>query len=178
LNNFFGPAALYVDYMRNQDDSRRRVAHEKLAAGILDLVQRMEQRRARLVGESVELRRRAYAVKLFMDHQDMFIDVLNELGFTFAQLKEIGGPAVRALVEDVPTLNVEAEMSARLESKTGSLSPNDVFDIQSFYTAIPYSNRIVAEKGSISRAQQARLFSRYGVVLSRSLEDLLGVYSR
>src|SRR3546814_7006825 len=53
---------------------------------------------------------------------------------------------MRALLEDVPTMNVEVEMAARLESKTGALSANDVLDIQSFYTAIPYSDRVVAEK--------------------------------
>jgi hypothetical protein len=176
LNTFIDPAAQYVDYMKNQDDANRRTAHVRLSASVADLVAKIEQRRARLAGETVGLRRRAYAVQLFVDYQDTFIRILNELGYSFAQLKALGGHAVRALIEDVPTLDVEAEMAARLESKTGVLSPNDVFDIQSFYTAIPYSSRVVAEKGSISRAQQARLDVKYSVHLSRSLNDLLGIY--
>lgn len=67
-------------------------------------------------------------------------------------------------------------MAARLKSKTGVLSANDVFDMQPFNTAIPHSDRVVAEKASISRAKQARLDSKYGVALSRSLEDLLDLY--
>jgi hypothetical protein len=178
INAFIDPADQYLDYMKNQDDARRRAAHSKLAAGTADLVARIEARRARLIGESVDLRRRAYAVQLFMDHQDTFIRILNSLGHSFEQLKALGERAVRALVEDVPTLNVEAEMAARLESKTGSIEPNDVFDMQSFYTAIPYSSRVVAEKGSISRARQAKLDARYQVALSQSLSDLLGAYSQ
>ena len=176
VNAVIDPAEQYLDFMTNQDDARRRAAHVHLTAGTNALVSRIEERRARLSGESVDLRRRAYAVHLFMDHQETFIRILNSLGYTFEQLKALGGRAVQALVQDVPTLNVEAEMAARLESKTGSISPNDVFDMQSFYTAIPYSSRVIAEKGSISRARQAKLDTKYEVVLSKSLNDLIGVY--
>lgn len=177
LNAFLDPAAQYIDFMKNQDEVNRRTAHARLAESAADLVARIEQRRARLAGETVDLRRRAYAVHLFMDYQDTFLRILNDLGYSFAQLNALGEHAVKALIEEVPTLDVEAEMSARLESKTGVLSPNDAFDIQSFYTAIPYASRVVAEKGSISRAQQARLDVKYSVKLSRSLNDLLGIYA-
>ncbi|EIM02337.1 hypothetical protein RHOFW104T7_08930 [Rhodanobacter thiooxydans] len=171
-------AALYVDFMKNQDDMRRRVAHAGLAEHAVNLLARFEERRARLTGESVDLRRRAYSVQLFMEHQDMFIRILHKLGYSFEQLSAIRSRAVKALIEDVPTLNVEAEMVARLESQTGVLKPNDLFDIQSFYTAVPYSSRVIAEKASISRAQQAKLDVKYSVVLSRSLHDLLNFYPR
>lgn len=176
VNAYMDPAALYVDYMKNQDDLCRRAAHANLAEHAVDLVARIEKRRAKLDGGSVDLRRRAYAVQVFMDHQDMFIRTLNDLGYSFEQLREIGDQAVRALIENVPTLNVEVEMVARLESKTGTLTPNDLFDIQSFYTAIPYSSRVIAEKASIARARQAKLDVKYNVMLSRSLGDLLDVY--
>jgi len=177
LNHFVDPRDQYVDYMKNQDDSRRRAAHVKLAIGTSELVARIEARRALLTGDSVDLRRRAYSARLFLDHQDDMIKVLHGLGCTFEQLRALGDNAVITLIEDVPTLNIEAEMAARLEAQTGGdIHPNDVFDIQSFYTAIPYSTRIVAEKGSISRARQAKLDVRYQVSLSQSLTDLLGVY--
>jgi hypothetical protein len=176
INAFIDPEDQYIDFMKNQDDTRRRTAHNKLAIGNADLVARIESRRKLLTGESVDLRRRAYSVLLFMDHQDTFIRILNSLGYSFDQLKALGERAVRSLIGDVPTLNVEAEMAARLESKTGNIEPNDVFDMQSFYTAIPYSSRVVAEKGSVSRAQQAKLDVRYQVTLSKSLDDLLGLY--
>jgi hypothetical protein len=176
MNAFIDPADQYRDYMKNQDDAVRRAAHSKLADGMDALVAAMEVRRARLEGESVDMRRRAYSVHLFLDHQDTFIRILSGLGFSLEQVKALGERAVRALVEDVPTLNVEAEISARLESQTGNLEPNDVFDMQAFYTAIPYSSRVVAEKGFTSLAKQAKLDVRYEVKLSQSLNDLLGVY--
>ena len=177
LNANIDPRVLYVDYMQNQDDPRRRVAHEKLISGIAALVARIEARRSLLVGDSVDLRRRAYCAALFLDHQDAMIKVLYALGHTIGEMRALGPEAVINFIEDVPTLKVESEMAARLEASTGSIEPNDVFDMQSFYTAIPYSSRLVAEKGFISLAKQARLDVRYQVLLSRSLPDLLGVYA-
>lgn len=176
INAFKDPADQYLDYMKNQDDIIRRSAHSKLSKGITSLVSAIELRRTRLEGESVDMRRRAYSVQLFLDHQETYIRILNSLGYSLEQLKELGESAVRALVEDVPTLNVEAEMAARLESKTGDIESNDVFDIQAFYTAIPYSSRVVAEKASISMAKQAKLDIKYQVRLSQSLNDLFGAY--
>ena len=177
INAHMDPAKQYVDYMRNQDDAARRVANVKVASGTAELVSRIEARRARLAGESVDMRRRAYAVELFMEHQDTFLQILDRLGLSFEQLKGLGERAVRSLIEDVPTLDVESRMAARLEAQTGSIDPNDIFDIQAFYTAIPYSSLVVAEKASISRALQAKLHEQYGVRLSRSLSELLHVYA-
>lgn len=176
FNLLINPRDQYIDYMKNQDDSRRRAAHAKLAMGTKELVARIEARRALLTGESVDLRRRAYGATLFLDHQDEMIKILHGLGYTLEQLKALGDKAIITFIEDVPTLNVEAEMAARLEAQTGNICPNDVFDMQSFYTAIPYSTHIIAEKGAISRARQAKLDLRYQVSLSQSLTDLLDLY--
>ena len=176
INAPVDPALQYVDYMKNQDDSRRRKVHDTLAVAAAGLIAQMEVRRALLSGKSVDLRRRAYAVLLFLEHQETFLRILTGIGRTFEQLKSLGERGVRELIEDVPTLNVEATMAARLESETGPLEANDLFDMQSFYTAIPYSCHVIAEKASISRARQAKLGSLYNVKLSQSLNDLLNVY--
>ena len=171
------PADLYIAYMTGQDDAIRRIAHTSLEKGIAELVSRIEIRRQKLAGERVDLRRRAYLVQLFFDHEELFIRIADHLGYSYEHLKSIGASAVKALVEDVPTLNVEAEMSARLEAESGALTTNDVLDMQSFYTAIPYSSRVIAEKASISRARQSKLDVRYSVTLSHSLTDLLDLYN-
>ena len=124
----------------------------------------------------MDMRWRAYAAQLFLEHQDTFLRILAGIDRTFEQFKSLGERGVRALIEEVPTLNVEAAMIVRLESETGPLNVNDLFDVQSFYTAIPYSCQVIAEKASISRARQAKLDVLYNVRLSRSLNDLLNVY--
>jgi len=178
VNSLMHPAALYLDYMVTQDDARRREANATLSQGLSELVTRIEGRRARFASESLDMRRRIYAAQSWVDHLDLLNQTATALGYSFNDLRALGDHAMRTLLEDVPTMNVEVEMAARLEAKTGPLSTNDVLDMQSFYTAIPYCDRVVAEKAAISRAQQAKLDSKYGVVLSRSLEDLLGIYVR
>ncbi|WP_447982597.1 hypothetical protein [Achromobacter kerstersii] len=175
-NSLMHPAALYLDFMVNQEDARRREAIAALTRGLAELVVRIESRRQLLADKSVDFRRRAYAAQSWVENLDLLNKTVAALGYSFDQLRTLGDQALRALLEDIPTMNVEVEMAARLESGTGSLSPNDVLDMQSFYTAIPYSARIVAEKAAISRAKQARLDSKYGVALSRTLDDLLNLY--
>lgn len=170
------PADLYLDYMVNQDDIRRREANATLTQGLSELVARIESRRKFFANESIDFRRRAYAAQSWVDNLDLLNQTLATLGYSFDQLCALGNRTMRAMLEDVPTMNVEVEMAARLESKVGALSANDVLDMQSFYTAIPYSDRVIAEKAAISRAKQARLDSKYGVALSRSMEDLLDLY--
>lgn len=176
INAAIDPAVLYLDFMKNQDDSRRRMAHGALTAGLSDLVARIELRRARWSGQTLPVRRRAHAALLFIEHQETILRIAGELGYSFEELSNLGDKALRALVFDVPTLDVEAAMAAKLEAETGPIEPNDVLDIQSFYTAIPYSGRIVAEKAAIARARQAKLDEKYNVELSCSLNDLLDVY--
>lgn len=174
--SILNPAELYLDYMVYQDDSFRRQANSTLTQGLSELVARIESRRARFASESIDFRRRAYAAQSWVDNLDLLNKTLAALGYSFDQFRALGDRAMQTTLEDVPTMNVEVEMAARLEAKAGGLSANDVLDMQSFYTAIPYSNRVVAEKAAISRAKQARLDSKYGVALSRSLEDLLDLY--
>lgn len=176
INNLKNPAALYVEHMREQDDAVRRKAHQSIADSSATLVANIEDRRSKLVGESAEVRRRAYCVHLFLENQKLFFEIALAIGISIEQMKALKDDQLRSFLEDVPTLDVEARMAARLEIKTGKLCSNDLFDMQSFYTAIPYSERIVAEKGAVSLARQARLDDKYGVKLHHSLDSLLDLY--
>ena len=176
LNQHIDPREQFLEYMLNQDDSTRRAAHVAFANESAALVARIEERRRLLTGETVDIRRRAYAAKLFLDHQGYVAHELESIGHTVEEMKGRGAEAIVIFLQNVPTLNVEAEMAARLESKTGDIKQNDVRDMQSFYTAIPYAARIVAEKAFVSLARQSKLDAQYKTSLSESLESLLGVY--
>lgn len=176
LNQHVDPRTQYLDYMLNQDDSARRTAHAAFAAESAALVARMEERRCLLAGESVDLRRRAYSAKLFLDHQGYVVHVLESLGHTVDEMKAKGPKAVVTFLENVPTLNVEAEMAVKLEAQPRALTENDIRDMLSFYTALPYASRIVGEKAFVALAKQAGLDKKYGTSVSKSLETLLGVY--
>ena len=171
------PRHLYLDYMRNQDDGTRRIAHQKLEEGLRQLVEGNEKRRALCQGESINLRCRVYRARQFLDVQDTVINLMTQLDISYAKFRDLGDIAVKSIVELSPTLDVEAEFSARIDARAKSLNTHDALDIQAIYTAIPYSNHVVAEKSAISIAQQAKLDKKYNVKLSRSLRDLVGLYA-
>lgn len=176
MNQQVDPQRQYVDYMMNQDDGLRRAAHAAFAKESDQLISRIEARRAIMEGSTMALRWRAYAAKLFLDHQGFVAHMLDVVGHTVDEMKELGGESIVKFVRDVPTLNVEAELAARLEVKTGSVKVNDIQDMHSFCSAIPYADKLVAERGFISLARQAKLDNRYNVALSTELGELQGAY--
>lgn len=176
LNQHLNPSEQFLGYMLNQDDTARRTAHTDFASESSALVARMEERRRLLNGESVDLRRRAYSAKLFLDHQGYIAYVLESIGHTIDEMKAKGPEVIVNFLQNVPTLNVEAEIAARLEAQPGALEENDIRDMFSFCTALPYATRIVGEKVFVALAMQAKLDKKYDTSLSKSLNSLLGVY--
>lgn len=172
MNQFVDPEFLYFDYMQSQDDERRRHAIAAFTAQSASLLAQIEERRTIMIGSNVDLRYRAYSARLFLDHQGFIAHMLNVIGHSIDDMKALGDKAILQFMKGVPTLNVEAEIAARLEIQSGTLEPNDILDMQSFYTAIPYSNRLVAERDFTSLARQARLDSKYSVSLHTNLNEL------
>lgn len=176
INQFLEPEFQYLDYMQNQDDDKRRLAVAAFSSESAALLSRIEERRKIMEGSSTDLRYRAYAAKLFLDHQGFVAHMLDAIGHTVEEMKHLGDKAIIDFMRDVPTLHVEAEIAARLEIQAGVLEANDIRDVQSFYTAIPYSKRLVAERNFISLARQAKLDEKYGVSLHTNLNELAGIY--
>ena len=147
ISRYLSPEFQYIDYMQNQEDDKRRMAVASFSSGSSALLARIEQRRSTMIGLSADLRYRAYLAMLFLDHQDSVVHMLSNIGHTVDEMKALGDNAVPDFIRGVPTLNVEAAIAARLEIQQGALESNDIRDVQSFYTAIPYSNTMVAKKG-------------------------------
>lgn len=177
IESAFDPKDLYLDYMRSQEDAIRHIAHQRLEEGLQQLVQQNENRRALCQGASIDLRCRIYRVRQFLDVQDTVIKLITQLGISYEKFRDLGEVGVKSIVELSPTLDVEAEFSARIDARPKPINTHDALDIQAIYTAIPYSSHVVAEKSAISIAQQAKLDKKYNVKLSRSLKDLVGVYA-
>jgi hypothetical protein len=168
----FDPQELYLDFMLRQDDQVRRQGHVIFFHDSNSLISRIQTRRTRMAGSSPEIRWRAYAAQLFLDHQDQITEVLGTLGRTLEDMRKLPLEAFHKFIRDIPTLNVESELAVRLEAQTGSLEVNDLGDMQNFYMSIPYADIMVAEKNFVSLAKQARLDTKYGVVLHTKLDDL------
>src|SRR3546814_17091766 len=124
LNSLTHPVALYLDFMVNQDDIRRRKAIAKLTEGLAALVVRIESRRERFANKSIDFRRRAYAAQSWAENLNILNQTVAALGYSFDQLRALGDQAMRTRLEDVQTMNGEVEMHQSLEPKTVALSTN------------------------------------------------------
>jgi hypothetical protein len=176
FNVHISPKDQYLDFMLNQDDKSRRLAHEFFATDSKGLVSRIELRRRALGQISADLRRRVYAARLFYDHQDYVASVLQSIGRTSDELKALGPEAIVGILENVPTLNVESKIAAKLEAQQGEIHVNDIRDMSSFCAAVPYAKLIVAEKIFVALSTQAKLHTQYNTKLTTSLNTLANVY--
>lgn len=172
---YIGAKEAYLDFMLDQDDQTRRAGHVSFSHGSDSLVERIEKRRKEFANHSKELRQRAYAAQLFIDHQDLVIRELINLGHTLQEMEKLGPGVFMKFIEDIPTLNVELKLAISREAQTGSLKANDLGDIENFYTSIPYATTIVAEKNFVNLAKQTKLDKKYGVKLYTGLEELLSL---
>lgn len=162
----------YFDFIMNQDDQVRRMAHAKYAEESNFLVERIESRRQLFSGYERGMRKRGYAVQLFLDHQESIARTLRTVGHTFEEMEKLGPDTFIKFIEEIPTLNVELNLALGRESQAGCLKTNDLGDTENFYTAIPYADVIVAEKNFSALAKQTKLDAAYEVTLHTRLEDV------
>lgn len=79
----------------------------------------------------------------------------------------------RDLVRSVPCLDIERELTLKIEAENVELTENDVRDLQFFTTTIPYADIIVAEKAFTQRVRQTNLHKKYSATITSNLSQLL-----
>ena len=166
------PAFALFDYLTELDDQTRRAAVQKYTIGSQGLIARMKERQALVAGENLDLRRRAYAVRLIVDHIDLLVRTARELGIAIGSWSDLGEERILALPGGVPTFDVELALAIRKEAEGGTVSENDLRDVAAFYTVLPNADIMVAEKPFINRARQAKLGQRYQTTLLTSILEL------
>jgi hypothetical protein len=165
------PKALF-DYLTEVPDDIRRRAVQNYSASSRDLIDRIQQRRARLQGEPLALRKRAYGAQLLIDHIDLVFELATEIGLPLKTLDDLGSSRARAMMTDVPVLNIERELVLRVESEDRTIDENDLRDVAGLTAALPYADIVVGEKAFLDRARQAKLGERYDTHLLTSLTQL------
>lgn len=165
------PAETLLDFLISSDDDVRVEAVRRYSASTGGLIARIEARRALAAGESLALRKRAYAANQTIDELDFIFDVARELGFTWTTVADLGSSLVRNMASEVAILNTERELAVRLEDQTRPIGENDLRDMAAFSTILPFADVVVGEKPFVNLARQARLGDRYGVTLLTSIFD-------
>lgn len=176
LNQHIDPRTQLYDYLVSHDDSTRRIAHKMYISESDALVKRIEDRRKLWSTVSLAVRQRAYAAQLFIDHQGYVAYELESIGRSVDEMKALGAPAFKQFMAEVPTFAIEVALSVCLEKQTRAIHANDIRDMHSFCSAIPYASRLIAENTFVTLARQSKLDTRYGCTISTKLDELLGRY--
>lgn len=109
---------------------------------------------------------------MVIDELDFIFATARSLGLGWSTVGDIGSSLMRSMVVDVPVLDIERELVIRLEDQARDLNENDLRDMMSFITVIPFADVVVAEKQFVNLARQARLGETYRTELLTSVFDL------
>lgn len=159
------PARALFDYLMFKDESVRLEAVRRYTAGSAALIRRIEARRTLIYGTTTALRKRAYGARVLVDEIDFVLATGRNLGLNWQNLSDIGSSLARSIVAEVPILNVERELVVRLEAQSRKIDENDLRDMASFTTVLPFADIVVAEKPFVNLARQ----SGYGKSSSQRL---------
>ncbi len=159
------PAELLYNYLMRPEESLRRNAVRNWTEGSNQLINQIEDRRARVANEAMEMRRKVYSATLIIDDHDIIFSIGRSCGLKWLNIGEIGNENVRRIVEEVPSYFIEQEISLRLEAQKGPIKENDIRDMSSFSAAVPYCDMLIAEKQFINLAKQAGLDKKFGTRL-------------
>lgn len=166
------PARALFDYLTASDEEVRREGVRRFSAGSANLVAGIEARRAMVASESLALRKRAYAARLFIDELDFILATGRRLGLDWNDVRDIGPSLVRSIPSDVPILATETELAVRLEDQIRPITENDLRDMSAFAAVLPLADIVIAEKTFVNLAIQARLGKTYGTRILASIDEL------
>lgn len=132
-----------------------------------------ETARASVKTRSPIFRKRVYAAALASTLDDEIRSVASELGVGYDQLLELGQKGLMRLFSDVPCLHVEIELgSLRHSFWDRALQPNDMVDLTSLASAIPYCDSVLTERFWTDLARRAKLDLQYSTLVSAALEEI------
>ena len=132
-----------------------------------------EAARASIKTRSPIFRKRMYAAALASTLDDEIRSVASELGFSYDQLLALGQKGLMRLFSDVPCLHVEIELgSLRHSFWDRALQPNDMVDLATLASAIPYCDAVLTERFWADLARRAKLDIQYSTLISADLEEI------
>jgi len=166
------PAEMLFDYLAFSDEEVRAEAVRRYSTSSAELVGNIENRRARVMGETFAMRRRAYGAQLIIDELDFILSTARQVGLAWQGVGDMGASLVRSLPVDLPVLNVERELVIRLEDQARRIDENDLRDMAAFTTVLPLATIMVAEKPFVNLARQAGLGALYETTLLTSVFDV------
>jgi hypothetical protein len=122
--------------------------------------------------ENFSVRRKAYSANLALDELPRICEIAHSIGVDWNGVSDIGSTTLKRMMVSVPTYHAEIELASRIESLDRAIVRNDLRDMESYVSAIPYANVIVGENLFVNIAKQAGLDKKFGCLLTTNLMDL------
>jgi hypothetical protein len=151
------PARALFGFLLLDNDEARLESVRRFSASSAELIARIEERRAMTAGETLATRKKAYSARQVIDELDFILSTGRRLGLSWLSIHDVGSALTRSNAAEVPILNVERELAVRLEDQQRDIHENDLRDMASFITVLPFADIVIAEKQFVSLARQARL---------------------
>ena len=99
--------------------------------------------------------------------------IASRLDIQYDDLTALGPAGLMRLFEQVPSLNVEIELGTQRNLFWNRMiAPNDLADVASLSSGIPYSDIVVTEKFWATLAHRGKLNTRYGTSILADLDAL------
>ncbi len=166
------PAAALLDFLTQNDEPARKEAVQAFSVSSAALIQQIEARRARVAGERLELRQRAYAAMQLIEELDFILSIGQQLGQKWYSVTDIGRSISRRLADEIPVFRAERELAVRLEDQARPIVENDLRDMSAFATVLPMADFVIGEKLFVNLARQGRLDKLYNTTLLTSVFEL------
>jgi hypothetical protein len=166
------PRDALFEALVGHDEEHRAAGIRAYTASSMDLLARIQERRALAANESFAMRRRIYGARLAIDEIDFICNLGRRLGLNWQTPRDIGSRLLKSLVNDIPVMHTERELVLRLEDQDRMANENDLRDMGQFVTALALADVVVGEKPFVNMARQAGLGSKYGTELLTSVQEL------
>lgn len=177
IENLKSPEAAYL-FMAGTDESQhylelgRKIIWEQSAR----YVDAVEDFRVKATDESKDVRRRAVIANELLGHRDQIVTPLAEYDLQFQDLLDLGRPALKSFFTHAPSINVWNNLNAsRNEHGDRAVQQNDLQDLCSLSTAIPYCHAVVTEKFWTRLSRQHNFSSKYSTLITSNLFDLMNL---
>lgn len=133
-----------------------------------------EMARVSLETRSPVFRKRMYAAALASTLDNEIRIIAAELDVSYGQLLALGHRGLMRLFADVPCLHVEIELGTQRHTFWNrALAPNDMIDLATLASAIPYCDAVLTEKFWADLTHRAKLDLQYSTFVSSDLAEIV-----
>ncbi|MFB7881873.1 hypothetical protein [Brevundimonas diminuta] len=166
------PGHALFSFLTDGEEAVRIEGVRRYTADSENLLRKLRENRALIAEVPFALRRRVYSARLLITELNFILATGRRLGLPWSDVTHLGASLSKSLINDIPVLHAERELSLRLEWQGREPGENDLRDMAAFTTILPLADIFIAEKAFVNLSRQAGLGKKYGTTLLTNVSDL------